>query len=81
MAEPWFAAKRYGLGLSPSSTAGWIATAVYVAAMAAVGFTTHALAAPKGVIPVVLGLLTLAFIGVAVLKSDRRPWRWRWGGR
>jgi hypothetical protein len=81
MGEPWFGAKEYGIGISPKTPAGWISLFVYVAAMATAPRIAHQLAAPHWAIWLVLATLTIAFFALVAIKSDRQPWRWRWGGR
>jgi hypothetical protein len=81
MGAPWFELKAYGIGVSPKRPAGWIALAIYVAAVVATAPITRHLAAPRWMAGVVIGLLTVAFLLLMLAKSDRQPWRWRWGGR
>ena len=81
MGEPWFGVKRYGLGIGPRSPAGWIATGVFAVVLVAV---TNSVALLHGPPMLALGmalLLGAAFIALAIAKSDRKPWRWRWGGK
>jgi hypothetical protein len=49
--------------------------------MAGTGLIAHAFTAPRGALLLVLGLMTIAFIGFVIAKSDRQAWRWRWGGQ
>lgn len=81
MSSPWFGAKRYGIGLSPKSPAGWFALGACVAAILAVPPVSRRLEAPGWAAAAASILLTLAFLLLAWLKSDRSPWSWRWGGR
>lgn len=81
MGAPWFAAKKYGIGLSPKGPAGWITLGIYVAAVLAAAPVARLVAAPAWLAAAAIGLATLAFLLVALTKSDRQPWRWRWGGR
>jgi hypothetical protein len=81
MREPWFGPKSYGIGITPKSPAGWAAVAVYVLAMAATGPVVKFLAAPTWVIWPIIAGLAAAFLALTYIKSDRQPWRWRWGGR
>ena len=81
MSEPWFGAKRYGIGLGPRSPAGWISTGVYVLLMVSAPIAGRSLNAPIWAVEAAPALLTVGFIALAILKSDGRPWRWRWGGR
>lgn len=81
MSKPWFGVKKYGVGMSPASPAGWLALAVYVCAMIAVGPVVDALHGPVWAIFVCLGLLTAGLLLLVKLKGDGQPWKWRWGGR
>jgi hypothetical protein len=81
MTEPWFGPKAYGIGIAPRSPRGWAALGVYVLAMAATGPVVEHFAAPRWVIWIAFALLTAALLVLMYVKSDRRPWRWRWGGR
>jgi hypothetical protein len=80
MSEPWFGPKAYGIGLSPKSRPGWAALAIYIVAMAATGPIVDSLDAPSWVIWAVFAALTTALLALVFIKSDRQPWRWRWGG-
>jgi hypothetical protein len=81
MGRPWFGAKRYGLGWSPSSPTGWAVVGAYVVAVIACPWLLAALHAPRGLgLLLALGLTT-GLIAVMSAKSDGRRWRWRWGGR
>jgi len=63
MAGPWFRPKRSGLGLTPSSWQGWLATVLYVGALVILGFT---LAASQPVVFWTLFVLaTVAYLLVA----------------
>ena len=77
MGEPWFGAKTYGIGLSPKGAAGWISVAVFCALATLAPLAGLALNWPAWTILASLGLLTIAFLVLIVLKSDRQPWRWR----
>ena len=81
MGEPWFGAKAYGVGIGPKSRAGWIAIVAYLVLMATVPVACRSLSWPAWAIPAALGLLTVGFLILMVLKGDGQPWRWRWGGR
>jgi len=81
MSEPWFGPKAYGIGVSPRSPAGWAAVGVYVVAMAATGPVVRYLAAPTWIIWLSFAVLTVGFLALTILKSDRQRRRWRWGGR
>ena len=81
MNRPWFGPKRYGMGLSPTTWQGWLATLIFIglialAAAAMRGSGRH----PTLWNVFAFGGLTAAYIALAVWKSDRQPWRWRWGG-
>jgi hypothetical protein len=81
MGRPWFGAKTYGIGIGPKRPAAWVAILVYVALMTAAPLAELALRWPIWAIPATFALLTLAFLALVVLTSDRQPLRWRWGGR
>jgi hypothetical protein len=81
MGEPWFGPKAYGIGLSPKTPAGWISVAAYMAAMAAARLIGRQVSAPRWAAWLAPSTLTLAFLALVLVKSDRRPWRWRWAGR
>jgi hypothetical protein len=81
MGEPWFSVKTYGIGLSPKGPAGWIALAVYFAAISAVPPVTAHFAAPRWGAGAAIAALTIGFLVLMFAKSDGRPWRWRWRGR
>jgi hypothetical protein len=80
MTQPWFGPKAYGIGLSPKGAKGWLALGLYVLGMIATGPVVALLRAPTWAIWITFTLLTAALFALIVLKSDRRPWRWRWGG-
>jgi hypothetical protein len=74
MDRPWFAAKRFGIGSGwPIAWQGWVALAVFVAAMAAnliyVGWPLKF---------VLEGVIVIAFCVVNAAKT-KGGWRWRWG--
>ena len=81
MGEPWFGVKRHGFGLSPRSTAGWIATGVLVAALVATPLIVAALHGPRWAAYAGIAGLGAAFTLLVASKNDGRRWRWRWGGR
>lgn len=78
MNKPWFAAKRFGIGLSPASWEGWAATYALVLLIAG---AVIALRGQRPLLALALGVLIAAFIVLTLVKSDRKPWRWRWGER
>lgn len=71
--KAWFAPKRYGYGATPSTWQGWVATLVFVAAMALDMAYLRGATRWLGV-----SILILLFVGVCHIKSSA-PWRWRWG--
>jgi len=72
----WFATKRYGYGAGmPISWQGWVATVLFIAAMAA---SAGLLEGAPRVIAVVL--LITGFVLLCRAKTDGE-WRWRWGER
>jgi hypothetical protein len=81
MSKPWFGPKEYGFGLSPISPAGWVATLVYVIVLMSAAFILRQRGAATWIgLATTLGI-TVAFIGLTLLKSDRSAWKWRWGRR
>ncbi len=81
MGEPWFGQKAYGFGLSPRSWAGWWALIIFVMVITAVPLIALRLGTPRWIALAIIGGLSVAFLVLVWLKSDRQPWRWRWGGR
>ena len=81
MGKPWFGSKTYGIGLAPKSPAGWASLAIYALAMIVAGPALKRLAAPAWILWAVLAGLTIVMLALVFIKSDRQPWRWRWGGR
>lgn len=79
MSRPWFAQKRYGMGLSPASPAGWITLAIFVVAMALTGPIVEFLHLPVWVIWIGFAAEIAIMLWVIFAKSDGKPWRWRWG--
>ncbi len=79
MSRPWFAQKRYGIGLSPASPAGWIALGLFVAAMAVTGPIVGFLHLPVWFIWIGFAGEIAAMLWVISAKSDGKPWRWRNG--
>jgi hypothetical protein len=79
LSRPWFAQKRYGMGLSPASPAGWIALALFVAAMALTGPIVELLHLPIWCIWIGFAAETAIIVCLIFTKSDGKPWRWRWG--
>lgn len=70
----WFAPKRYGYGAGlPINRQGWLATAGFLAALAANA------ALLEGT-PRRIGTLALAagFVALAYARTEGN-WRWRWG--
>lgn len=78
MREPWFGAKPYGIGIAPRNSAGWIAVAIYSLAMLAVGLVGQRLELSQLAIRIAMGVLTAAFLILAIVKSTHEPLRWRW---
>jgi hypothetical protein len=79
VSRPWFAQKRYGVGLSPASPAGWIALALFVAAMAATAPIVELFRLPIWSIWIGFALEIAIMVWAIFAKSDGKPWRWRWG--
>ncbi|MBE7220805.1 MAG: hypothetical protein INR64_20245 [Caulobacteraceae bacterium] len=81
MGEPWFGVKRYGIGIGPRSPAGWAATVLFMVVVVVVPQVVVALHGPPWATLAIVLALGAAFTLLAFAKSDRKPWRWRWGGR
>lgn len=81
MGEPWFGVKEYGLDIGPKSTAGWVATIVFVLAMATTPSFVAALHDPRWTIYAGFAALGVVFLALMAAKSDGHLWRWRWKGR
>ena len=79
MPEPWFRARRYGLGWSPANMAGFLVTLVAALVMVGAGPAASALHAPAWTAYAVIAAAFAALIAVAQRKGDGRPVRWRWG--
>lgn len=70
----WFAPKQYGYGAgSPISWQGWLAMAVFLAAIALVATMLEG-----GARVVATVLLVVGFVLLARAKTQG-GWRWRWG--
>ena len=80
--EPWFRAKRYGIGAAfPIRWQGWVLLASYTLALAGIG---RFAAIPGGIAQVAAFLVfvgvTVAFV-IIVRKRTEGGWKWRWGSR
>lgn len=82
LGKPWFAPRRFGYGVSPSTGQGWACIGLYLLAMA----VTPTLMGRELRGAQALGTLALLFgwtallLGIVWLKLDRtKPLRWRWG--
>ena len=72
----WFPAKRYGWGWGfPCTWQGWIVFLLYVSSVVAVSIYV-----PPDLYPLwfsgLLIVLTLALIGICLLKGEAPRWRW-----
>ena len=81
MKDPWFIVKSHGYGLEPNGVAGWLSTGVLVALNVGLALGGERLRWPKPTLAFSIVALNAVLIGVMWLKSDRKPWRWRWGDR
>ena len=83
--KPWFGQKRFGMGLGPATWQGWLALILYVMALGWSLSRARLLFADQDLGEKVgwglSALLTVALLALIVIKGDRRPWRWRWGGK
>lgn len=72
--KPWFAPKRYGYGSGlPVAWEGWLALALYVAAMIAATALLHGMLRLAAYVAV-----TTAF-AVVCARTTEGGWRWRQG--
>ena len=83
----WFRPKRYGYGAEPKNWQGWLATGLFVLAVALIawfGMVAPALGgqevSAEGTLFLwgVLAAMTAGFVWLCHRKTDG-PWRWRWG--
>ena len=72
----WFVPKRYGVGASPATWQGWLATAVYAALLAA---ALRFLPNISSKAATGIGLTSIFFV-MSILKTDG-GWGWHWGDR
>jgi hypothetical protein len=79
MPEPWFRARRYGLGWSPANGVGTAVTLAAALAMAGAFPAAAALHAPRWAAYAVIVASFAALLILAQRKGDGRPVRWRWG--
>lgn len=81
MREIWFKPRRYGFGVTPANSKGWVALGVMLgllfATSLAVSAYPHSHAFSVG-FRVATAVWLVACLGVCWLKSDRN-WRWHWG--
>ena len=69
----WFRPKYYGYGATPANWKGWLATAVFIAMIAAIA------SGPLDALRVgAFAALLALFVWIAWKKTDG-AWRWRWG--
>jgi hypothetical protein len=70
----WFAPKMFGLGATPVTWQGWLATLIFVAILFGA-----VLLMPRDVLKLAIAVpLVLAFMLLVWRKTDR-GWHWRWG--
>ena len=82
MSKVWFKPKRFGYGATPASWEGWLATALFCAALPAdLILAPRLLADPAaGRVASLIGAAVLfaTFVAVISLRGEGL-WRWRWG--
>lgn len=79
--DPWFRAKRYGLGAGiPIRWQGWAAIASYLGTLAGIGLLSRASDAESRGLAFALLLVVTAIFVVIVHKRTEGGWKWRWGG-
>ena len=80
--QPWFAAKRYGLGAGrPITWQGWVLVGGYLAIIALVGWLNHQSDSRVRTIGFALFAAATATFVWLVYKRTAGGWRWRWGKR
>jgi hypothetical protein len=75
----WFAPKRFGVGaVRPTAWQGWVATGLFVGAVAASSLLLrhHQVAAFVSVIVSATAVFT-----VVAARTTKGGWHWRWGGK
>ena len=82
MNRHWFKPRRYGIGVTPSSWEGWLATVACVVLMILDTYVVPRLVRDpqQGLGLAMLGLVAVlgGFIWLAQARTDG-DWRWRWG--
>ena len=66
--SPWFRPKRYGLGFTPSSWQGWVATGTYIVVLVVLGFAVAA--SQPWVFWTVFVLATVVYLLIAFLTRE-----------
>ncbi len=78
----WFAPKRFGYGFGmPIAWQGWLALALYVAALAGIGLLDRMGHSGQRAAAFALFLLVTGLFVVIAARRTRGGWKWRWGGR
>lgn len=75
----WFKRKLYGWGWTPVTWQGWLLTALYVGAVAALSLTIDRSSPPREVAFTFLiptAVLTATFIRIAYFKGEKPGWQW-----
>ncbi len=74
--RPWFKAKTHGWGWGPATTwQGWLSYGLYVALAVTCGLRFPPAQHPAAFFGSIAGL-TLALLGVCLLKGEKPGWRW-----
>ena len=81
MSQPWFGPKANGIGLTPTTFAGWAVTLLFILSLVAEGRTGRALHSPPLMIGVLIVITVALYLAVVAWKSDKAVWKWRWNGR
>lgn len=81
----WFAPKQYGIGYSPASWEGWLATALFIGLMVGSNHLLRFLMAGHsfGQLLMVVALALIVEISLflwLVASRTEGSLRWRWGG-
>lgn len=88
MSNDWFRPRRYGYGAEPAGWKGWLATALFIAAVLGASLLIVAalrgggLSVPSAIAIWIAGLAVATILFVRFCRSRTHgEWRWRWGGK
>lgn len=79
--DPWFRARRYGLGAGlPSKWQGWALLASYAGVLGGIGLMAKAADDFTRAFAFALFLAVTAIFLSILHKRTEGGWKWRWGG-